>query len=219
MTTEAATYAYNLDNAELAASLADYRREVKGHHTPSVKTVKAIAAYLGHRQRSREKYGIVCVYETLDQIAQATAMKTATVSDALRFMSTRGITKTIKHGGGRNRLPTVRVLVTDAANPEQSSDELTGRTLELTGRTLELTGEPVELTGQLPRTPRVTKSYQTFTKGATPPSSLRAGGVAMKSPDVCDVCGGAQVTDCVSGFVPVGDRTRGRCPQFSKVHH
>jgi hypothetical protein len=181
MTTEAANYVYNLDNATLAASLAAYRREVKGRHVPSVKSFKSIAAYMGTRQYYHAKHGLVCVDETIKQIAQATDYKKDAVSDILRFMNTVGLMKTIKHGGGRNKLPTVRVLVTDGANSEPTSNEQTERTLEHTGERVEHTGRGDKLTGKLPRTPRVTKNNQEFTNGATPLSTLRAGDVATES--------------------------------------
>lgn len=191
MTTEAANYAYNLDNGWLAVLLADYQREVKGHHTPSVKSVKQVASYLGHRQRFRSKYGLICVDETIEQIAQATALMKDAVSDALRFMDTVGITKTIKRGGGRNKLPTVRMLVTNGANPERSSDELTGRTPNDPD---ELTGESIRTHGGIDRThggiPPNTNICQeelprriTNSSNITQSNSRCAGDVATKSID------------------------------------
>ncbi len=119
MTTELANYFYDLDRSVLVALLEDYAKEKGAKVRPSVRTVKSVAAYLGHRQHYRDVHKAVCVDESRDQIMRAVDIGSSAVANALQFLTWTGYLETLKHGGGRGKKPTVR-LVYDSTSTQRA---------------------------------------------------------------------------------------------------
>jgi hypothetical protein len=151
MTTETANFYFDMDNQMLKAMLVEYRKSQppKSKHIPSVRAVKAIAPYLGHRQRSRPKYGGIAVDDSLRQIHEKTGYSVSTISDVIKFLEYFGFIETLRHGGGRNKQPTVRRLITQYPN-----NELSGILFNLNDYFLDLHGKKHDLNGVFPETPR-----------------------------------------------------------------
>ena len=156
MTTETANFFFGLDNDSIKSMLSEYRKHQPpgSKHVPGVKAVKAIAPYLGHRQRSRVKHGGIAVDESLKQIGKATGYSDSTISDVIRFLGYFGFIETLKHGGGRNMQPTVRRL-----NTEHPSNELSGILFNLYDFFRDLHGKKHDLNGAFPETPRELPRY------------------------------------------------------------
>ena len=156
MTTETANFFFGLDNDSIKSMLSEYRKNQPpgSKHVPGVKAVKAIAPYLGHRQRSRVKHGGIAVDESLKQIGKATGYSDSTISDVIRFLGYFGFIETLKHGGGRNMQPTVRRL-----NTEHPSNELSGILFNLNDFFRDLHGKKHDLNGVFPETPRELPRY------------------------------------------------------------
>jgi len=80
----------------------------KNHHKPTARTVKQIALQLADRQKYSPFHRQDCANTTLEQLADHCCVKPASISDALRCLEFLGIVKTIRKGGGINKIPTVR---------------------------------------------------------------------------------------------------------------
>jgi len=78
------------------------------HHKPTARTVKQIALQLADRQKYSPFHRQDCANTTLEQLADHCCVKPASISDALRCLEFLGIVKTIRKGGGINKIPTVR---------------------------------------------------------------------------------------------------------------
>ena len=78
------------------------------HHKPTARTVKQIALQLADRQKYSPLHRQDCANTTLEQLACYCGVKPASISDALRCLEFLGIVKTIRKGGGINKIPTVR---------------------------------------------------------------------------------------------------------------
>jgi hypothetical protein len=151
MTTETANFYFDMDNQAIKAMLVEYRKSqpLNGKHVPGIKAVKAIAPYLGHRQRSRPKYGGIAIDDSLRQIHEKTGYSVSTISDVIRFLEYFGFIETLRHGGGRNKQPTVRRLITQYPN-----NELSGILFNLNDYFVDLHEKLRDLNGVLPDTPR-----------------------------------------------------------------
>ncbi len=154
MTTEVANTFYDIPTATLKSLLRVYRSEIGSKHTPSVKAVRAVAGYLGHRQRPKRQFRTDVVDDTLDQIAEKTSGSKASTSDTLRFLEWAGLLTTLRRGGGRHKLPTVRRLNTSVAYQKHL-----GIVGELSGIFRDLHEKPHDLIGAFPETPRVLPRY------------------------------------------------------------
>lgn len=89
--------------SEYAATLP-----ANSHHKPTARTVKQIALQLADRQRYSPLHRQDCANTTLQQLADYCCVKPSSISDALRCLEHLGIVKTIRKGGGINKLATVR---------------------------------------------------------------------------------------------------------------
>ena len=78
------------------------------HHKPTARTVKQIALQLADRQKYSPLHRQDCANTTLEQLADHCCVKPPSISDALRCLEFLGIVKTIRKGGGINKIPTVR---------------------------------------------------------------------------------------------------------------
>jgi hypothetical protein len=148
MTTEVANLFYDMKQEFLTEKLSDFKRVHGAKHAPSIRNVKAVAGYLGHRQRNRSKYGLDVIDDSIKQIASALAISVSAISDVLRFLQWCGFLSTVRHGGGRRKLPTVRRL--EIAFLKQ---ELIGIRGELNEIFCELHGKSHDLLGAFPETP------------------------------------------------------------------
>lgn len=154
MTTEVANVFYDLPRSVLKDLLAKYRLVAGAKHTPSIRSVRSVTAYLGHRQRSKPKYGTDVVDESIQQIAEKCEISESGVSDVLRFLEWTGLITTLRRGGGRRKLPTVRRLNIDAARHLHH-----GIQSELIGFGSDLHGKGADLHGLFPETPRELPRY------------------------------------------------------------
>jgi hypothetical protein len=146
MTALMAVLVSELDNSFLRIELKKYSETVKGNHCPSVVTVKAVLKEIGIRQRQRKGFDYPTANESLEQLSRATAISKSAVSDALRFCEWIGLCETVRKGGGPNRVPTVRRLVTTGF-PAKKLNEQKG---ELSNHN----GEEPDQNGAFPQTPK-----------------------------------------------------------------
>ena len=93
-----------------AEMISDYEPSLptNSHHIPTARTVKQIALQLADRQKYSPLHRQDCANTTLEQLADYCCVKPASISDALRCLEFLGIVRTIRKGGGINKLATVR---------------------------------------------------------------------------------------------------------------
>ena len=108
--------------------------------------MKAVLKEIGIRQRQRKGFDYPTANESLEQLSRATAISKSAVSDALRFCEWVGLCETGRKGGGPNKVPTVRRLVTTGF-PVKKLNELKG---ELSNHN----GEVPDQNGAFPQTPK-----------------------------------------------------------------
>ncbi len=130
----------------LELKLKEYSEVVKGHHTPSVKNTKAVLKEIGIRQRSRG-FKMHTADESLKQLYEATGISTSSCSDVLRFAEWAGLCKTVRKGGGPNKLPTVRSLISEGFPAKKSKEQ--------NGEISDHNGEVSDHNGAFPQTPKV----------------------------------------------------------------
>ena len=149
MTTNFANFFYDLDADYLDKKLAEYKKTGIGKHVPSLKAVKSISSYLGHRQRNMAKHGGIAVDDSIDQVMKATGYSRSTVSDVHRFLEWCGLEVRLKQGGGPKKQPTVRRLIT-----EIPLEDLNGKISNLNEYYRDLNEKKLDLNGVFPDTPR-----------------------------------------------------------------
>jgi hypothetical protein len=149
MTTNFANFFYDLDREYLEAKLAEYKLIVNGKHVPSLKAVRAITGYMGHRQRNMAKHGGIAVDESLEQQSAATGYSLSTISDVHRFLEWCGLEVRLKQGGGPKKQPTVRRLIAHIPG-----GELKGKIVDLNDLYRDLQEKKLNLNGVFPDTPR-----------------------------------------------------------------
>ena len=154
MTTNYANFFYDLDADYINLKLADYKLTGIGNHTPSLKAVKSISGYLGHRQRSMAKHGGISVDDSIGQVKKATGYSGSTISDVHRFLEWCGLEVRLKQGGGPKKQPTVRRLITQIPR-----EHLNGIITSLNEFYQDLNGEKHDLNGAFPDTPRELPRY------------------------------------------------------------
>lgn len=93
-----------------AEMISDYEPSLpaNSHHKPTARTVKQIVLQLADRQKYSPLHRQDCANTTLEQLADYCCVSPASISDALRCLEFLGIVKTIRKGGGINKLATVR---------------------------------------------------------------------------------------------------------------
>jgi hypothetical protein len=153
MTTEFANYFWDLDNEYIGYKLQDFAKIYGAKHTPSVVAFKGIAPYLGSRQRKRKGFDLEITNESKAQIHAKAAWSEGTISDVIKFLEWMGLVKTIRRGGGKNRLPTVRHMITTGP-PIQFQSEHDGIIYVLNGRPKKHDGIKDDQDGKLPDTPK-----------------------------------------------------------------
>ena len=198
------THFYNLDNDDLFAWITEWltATETSPQHRPSVRVVKQIGALLAGRQRHQPNYGCVCVTETIEQIATQLVLGKGGASDALAFLTWSGLSTTLRKGGSKLKLPTVRYIstlpITYRANPEMKE-------LDQQGINGSHNGIEADHLGLLPETPRVTKSYQERDKTARSSSAVSAACVE------CHGTGYEQRHQISSGWTKLNNRCSKGC--------
>lgn len=130
----------------LKLKLKEYSQVVKGHHTPSVRNTKAVLKEIGIRQRTRG-FGEPTANESLKQLHQATGISASSCSDVLRFAEWAGLCKTVRKGGGPNKVPTVRSLISEGFPVKKSKEQ--------NGEISDHNGEVSDHNGAFPQTPKV----------------------------------------------------------------
>ena len=93
-----------------AEMISDYEASLpaNSHHKPTARTIKQIALQLADRQKYSPLHRQDCANTTLEQLADYCCVSPASISDALRCLEFLGIVRTIRKGGGINKLATVR---------------------------------------------------------------------------------------------------------------
>jgi len=153
MTTKCANYFYELDNEYLAFKLRDFSKKHGAKHTPSIVAVKAVAGYLGSRQRKRMGFDVEVTNESKAQIFAMTGWSEGSVSDVIKFLEWMGLTKIIRRGGGKNKMPTVRHMITEGP-PIEFQSKHRGIISIHKGKRPEHEGINVDQRGELPDTPK-----------------------------------------------------------------
>lgn len=144
--------------SEYAASLP-----TNSHHKPTARTVKQIVLQLADRQRYSSLHRQDCVNTTIEQLSIYACVSLSSISDALRCLEFAGIVKTIRKGGGINKLATVRnvnlsVFTEWGAPPFEANKkskqkpEQNGELGKQNGELAEQNGELAEQHGQHPQT-------------------------------------------------------------------
>ncbi len=85
--------------------------------------------------------------ESLKQLYEATGISTSSCSDVLRFAEWAGLCKTVRKGGGPNKLPTVRSLISEGFPAKKSKEQ--------NGEISDHNGEVSDHNGAFPQTPKV----------------------------------------------------------------
>ena len=153
MTTGFANYFCDLDNEYIGYKLQDFAKFYGAKHTTSVVAFKGIAPYLGSRQRKRKGFDLEITNESKAQIHAKAAWSEGTISDVIKFLEWMGLVKTIRRGGGKNRLPTVRHMIT-TGSPIQFQSEHDGIIYVHNGRPKKHDGIKDDQDGKLPDTPK-----------------------------------------------------------------
>jgi len=170
-----------VENQVLVDLLDLYAQERGAKIRPALTTAKFVWVALANRQFWKKERKMVCCDETIDQITEMTGLGFApdgslddngspklnandAITNALAFLDWAGFVKTIKRGGGKNKLATVRKVysttgtqrdndLTQRDIPRRDTTELNGNIPNLDGNTAELDGNTAELDGVLPVTP------------------------------------------------------------------
>ena len=153
MTYKCAEYFGDLDNEYLTYKLQDFAEKFGMKHTPSVVAVKAIASRLAMKQRKRTGFDLEITNESKAQIHAKTGWSEGTIGDVIKFLEWMGLMKTIRRGGGKNRLPTVRHMITTGP-PIQFQSKHDGIIDVHNGRPKKHDGIKDDQNGELPDTPR-----------------------------------------------------------------
>ncbi len=133
------------------------------HHKPTARTIKQIALQLADRQKYSPLHRQDCANTTLEQLADYCCVKPSSISDALRCLEFLGIVKTIRKGGGTNKLATVRnvnlsvftqwgIPPFEASKKSKQKPEHNGELGEHIGENSEHIGETLDQHGQHPQT-------------------------------------------------------------------
>lgn len=138
-----------------AEMISDYEPSLpaNSHHKPTARTVKQIVLQLADRQKYSPLHRQDCANTTLEQLAEVCCVKPASISDALRCLEFLGIVKTIRKGGGINKLATVRnvnlSVFTQWGMPPFEPSKRRKQKPEQNGEIAELNGEIAEQNGEI----------------------------------------------------------------------
>lgn len=153
MSYKCAEYFGNLDNEYLGYKLQDFAKKYGAKHTPSVVAVKAIASRLAMKQRKRTGFDIEVTNESKKQIFEKTGWSEGTSGDAIKFLESMGLCKTVRRGGGKNKVPTVRHMITTGC-PILFQSKHRGIIPVLNGKRTKHDGIKDDQDGELPDTPK-----------------------------------------------------------------
>jgi hypothetical protein len=153
MSYKCAEYFGNLDNEYLGYKLQDFAKKYGAKHTPSVVAVKAIASRLAMKQRKRTGFDIEVTNESKKQIFEKTGWSEGTSGDSIKFLESMGLCKTVRRGGGKNKMPTVRHMITTGP-PILFQSKHRGIIPVLNGKRTKHDGIKDDQDGELPDTPK-----------------------------------------------------------------
>ena len=153
MSYKCAEYFGNLDNEYLGCRLQVFAKKYGAKHTPGVVAVKAIASRLAMKQRKRTGFELEVTNESKRQLAEKTGCSEGSIGDVIKFLEFEGLCKTIRRGGGKNKLPTVRHMITTGL-PVELQSKHRGIIPVLNGKRTELEGIKDDQDGELPDTPK-----------------------------------------------------------------
>ena len=153
MTYKCADYFGNLNNEYLGCKLHDFAKKFGAKHTPSVVAVKAIASRLAMKQRKRVGFDLEVTNESKAQLVDKTGWSEGTISDVIKFLEWMGLVKTIRRGGGKNKMPTVRHMITTGP-PIQFQSKQRGIIDVLNGKRTKHDGIKDDQDGEFPDTPK-----------------------------------------------------------------
>lgn len=153
MTYKCAEYFGNLDNEYLGCRLQVFAKKYGAKHTPGVVAVKAIASRLAMKQRKRIGFELEVTNESKRQLAEKTGCSEGSIGDVIKFLEFEGLCKTVRRGGGKNKVPTVRHMITTGL-PIEFQSKHRGIIPVLNGKRTELEGMSDDQDGELPDTPK-----------------------------------------------------------------
>jgi len=155
-----------VENEFLNDLLDRYGQERGAKIKPAFINVKFVLTVLAVWTFYKPEYKLTCANETHQQLATYTGLGLDAIQNVLGFLTWAGFLETIRHGGGVNRLATVRKVYSTTATqrdnnltqrdiPRLVTTELNGYANELNGYANELNGYGIELDGVLPVTPSI----------------------------------------------------------------
>ena len=232
MTSQRANAIYDIEPNGVIKMLDQALADRPKLHRPSVRAFKCVLAYIGHRDRPRnkDKTEHYCD-DSLEQIANALGYagdrKSATVADVVALATHLGILKTVR-AGGRNT-PTRRTIDLDKLNQlvavatvgidldnygehQQNQHDSYGKYANSNGVSANSNGvstvTPIE-PRELPRDDH----KRTAPDGAAVRCDLTISG------DKCDACAEPRCVECVNGWIgtPNNGTPPMRCPQLTKA--
>ena len=153
MSYKCAEYFGNLDNEYLGCRLQVFAKKYGAKHTPGVVAVKAIASRLAMKQRKRTGFELEVTNESKRQLAEKTGCSEGSIGDVIKFLEFEGLCKTIRRGGGKNKLPTVRHMITTGL-PVEFQSKHRGTIPDLNGKRTKHDGIKDDQDGELPDTPK-----------------------------------------------------------------
>jgi len=230
MTSQRANAIYDLGN-DAAARMIDAAVAMRpGLKRPGVRSFKTVLAYIGHRDRPRnkDKSEHYCD-DSLEQIADALGFggdnrKSAAVADVVALATEIGILKTVR-AGGRNT-PTRRTIdlaklaelstVATVVIASDSNGEHHANRLDTYGEYADTYGENANSNGVSTATPIEPKDLPKVDHPRTAPDGAAVRDDLTKSGQRCDGCDRPGLVECVSGWIGAqnnGGKTM-RCPHL-----
>ena len=229
MTSQRANAIYDIEPNGVIKMLDQALADRPKLHRPSVRAFKCVLAYIGHRDRPRnkDKTEHYCD-DSLEQIANAIGdLSIDVAADVVALATHLGILKTVR-AGGRNT-PTRRTIDLDKLN-----DLVTVATVGINldsygehqqnhhdsyGEYANSNGVSANSNGVSTVTPIEPRDYPKGNHQRTAPDGAAVRGDVTISGDKCDACAEPRCVECVNGWIgtPNNGTRAMRCPQLLKV--
>ena len=218
MTSQRANAIYDIEPNGVIKMLDQALADRPKLHRPSVRAFKCVLAYIGHRDRPRnkDKTEHYCD-DSLEQIANAIGdLSIDVAADVVALATHLGILKTVRTGG-RGK-PTRRTIDLDKLN-DLVTVATVGIDLDSYGEYANSNGVSANSNGVSTVTPIEPKEYPKGNHQRTAPDGAAVRGDVTISGDKCDACAEPRCVECVNGWIgtPNNGTRAMRCPQLLKV--
>ena len=229
MTSQRANAIYDIEPNGVIKMLDQALADRPKLHRPSVRAFKCVLAYIGHRDRPRnkDKTEHYCD-DSLEQIANAIGdLSIDVAADVVALATHLGILKTVRAGG--RGTPTRRTIDLDKLN-----DLVTVATVAIDldsygehqqnrhdsyGEYANSNGVSTNSNGVSTVTPIEPRELPRDDHKRTAPDGAAVRGDVTISGDKCDACAEPRCVECVNGWIgtPNNGTRAMRCPQLLKV--